>query len=260
MKDFTPQKYCKLLSQLTNCGYEFITFSDYCEGKIPQQFVILRHDVDLKPLNSLRFAQLENKMGAKASYYFRAVPESWDENVIREIASMGHEVGYHYESLTTCDGRMEDAFEDFKQNLEALRKLTLVRTICMHGSPRSPYDSKDIWKSYSYRDLGIIGEPYFDVDFSKVFYLTDTGRRWDGYKVSVRDKVEGFQDEWTRQGLTFHHTDDIIHALQEKSLPPQIMITTHPQRWNDFGTEWIKELVLQNAKNMVKRVLVSRQH
>ncbi len=37
---------------------------------------------------------------------------------------------------------------------------------------------------------GIIGEPYFDVDFSRVFYLTDTGRRWDGDAVSVRDKVK----------------------------------------------------------------------
>ena len=42
---------------------------------------------------------------------------------------------------------------------------------------------------YDYRDYGIIAEPYFDVDFDEVFYLTDTGRRWDGDSVSVRDKV-----------------------------------------------------------------------
>jgi hypothetical protein len=39
-------------------------------------------------------------------------------------------------------------------------------------------------------DFGIIAEPYFDVDFKEVLYLTDTGRRWDGDEVSVRDKVE----------------------------------------------------------------------
>jgi hypothetical protein len=66
----------------------------------------------------------------------------------------------------------------------------------MHGSPRSKYDSKDIWHKFSYCDLGIIGEPYFDTDFSQVFYLTDTGRRWDGYKVSVRDKIVGHQERW----------------------------------------------------------------
>ena len=60
----------------------------------------------------------------------------------------------------------------------------------MHGSPMSKYDSKDLWKKYNYKDYNLIGEPYFDVNFNEVFYITDTGRRWDGEKVSVRDRVE----------------------------------------------------------------------
>ena len=62
----------------------------------------------------------------------------------------------------------------------------------MHGSPLSKYDNKLLWKYYNYRDFGIIGEPYFDVDFSKVLYLTDTGRRWNGNRVSIRDKISSF--------------------------------------------------------------------
>ncbi len=57
------------------------------------------------------------------------------------------------------------------------------------GSPTSKFDSRDLWKKYDYRDFGIIGEPYFDIDFSKVLYLSDTGRRWDGDKFNVRDRV-----------------------------------------------------------------------
>lgn len=247
------------MSQLKNCGYEFITYADYCDGKLPLRFVILRHDVDLKPQNSLEVAKDEKNIGAKASYYFRAVPESWDDRIIREIHQMGHEVGYHYESLTTCHGDVPQAFDDFKKNLEQLRKLVPVSTICMHGSPRSPYDSKDIWKQYDYRSLNIIGEPYLSTDFSKMLYLTDTGRRWDGYKVSVRDKIEGYQEEWNAKGWSFHSTDDIITALQENRLPNCIMITTHPQRWFDFGIGWVKELMLQNAKNIVKAVIVNRK-
>ena len=59
-----------------------------------------------------------------------------------------------------------------------------------HGSPRSRWDNQKIWQKYDYKKLGIIGEPYFDIDYNQVFYLTDTGRRWDGWKVSVRDKNE----------------------------------------------------------------------
>ena len=257
--DFTRKKYRELVSQLKNSGYEFITYQQYCEGNLPQRFVILRHDVDLKPKNSLAVAQDEAVLGAKASYYFRAVPESWDEAIIKAIAAMGHEVGYHYESLTTCNGDIHKAFDDFKKNLERLRALVPVNTICMHGSPRSPYDSKDIWKQYDYRSLGIIGEPYLNTDFSKMLYLTDTGRRWDGYKVSVRDKIEGYQEEWNAKGWVFHSTNDIIIALQGDKLPNQLMITTHPQRWFDFGFNWMKEYVMQNLKNMVKAVIVKKQ-
>lgn len=256
--DFTRKKYKALLTRLKESGYQFITYSDYCKGHRPERFAILRHDVDLLPYNSLATAKIESKMGVPAVYYFRAVPESWDESVIRQIAGMGHEVGYHYESLTTCHGEMVPAYHDFRKNLEALRKLTTVETICMHGSPRSPYDSKDIWKKYDFETLDIVGEPYLTTDFSKMLYLTDTGRRWDGYKVSVRDKIEGFQDEWNAKGWAFHSTDDIIKALQENRLPNQLMITTHPQRWNDFGFGWMKELLMQNIKNIVKAFIVRR--
>lgn len=254
--DFTRQKYRELISQLKKSGYEFITYADYCGGKLPQRFVILRHDVDLKSLNSFGVAWDEKKIGAKATYYFRAVPESWDDEVIQVIYQFGHEIGYHYESLTICKGDVQKAFGDFTKNLEKLRKLAPVSTICMHGSPRSPYDSKDIWKQYDYKDLGIIGEPYLTTDFSKVLYLTDTGRRWDGYKVSVRDKIKGYQEEWNQKGWSFHSTDDIIRALQENKLPDQLMITTHPQRWNDFGVVWVKEYLMQNVKNLVKAILI----
>lgn len=215
--------------------------------------VILRHDVDKRPGNSLRIARMEAEEGWKAVYYFRAVPCSWDETVIREIAALGHEIGYHYECLTSCHGDLEAAWADFQKNLSALRKLAPVRSICMHGSPRSPWDSRDLWKHYDYKALGIETEPYLDTDFSTTFYLTDTGRRWDGWKASVRDKIPHWQEVWEKQGLVYHTTRDILRAAGEGSLPQQLMLTTHPQRWEPFGLRWMEEFLLQRAKNLVKR-------
>ena len=242
--DFTLNKYAQLLQGLKSYGF---------------QSLILRHDVDLRPGNSLRTAKMEVEKGLKGIYYFRAVPQSWDEAIISEIASLGHEIGYHYESLTTCNGDVNKAYEDFCKNLEALRKLVPVRSICMHGSPRSPYDSKDIWKKYDYHALGIDNEPYLDTNFSKTFYITDTGRRWDGYKVSVRDKIPQYQDLWTAQGLVFHSTDDILKALAGGFFPRDVMFTIHPQRWNPAGLAWCKELLMQNAKNVLKRIIIKNQ-
>ncbi len=256
--DFTRKKYRKLLGFLIDKGYSAITFADYMQKTRPTRFVILRHDVDLKPKNSLATARIEASLGIKASYYFRAVPESWDDAVIKEIASMGHEIGYHYESLATCNGDINAALRDFEINLGKLQQLAPVYTICMHGSPRSKWDNKDLWKNKSYREYGILGEPYFDVDFSDVFYLTDTGRQWDGYKVSVRDKIPVHQDRWCSEGLVYHSTNDIIHSLNSGSLPHHIMMTTHPQRWDDNILFWTKEFVLQKAKNLVKRLIINQ--
>jgi hypothetical protein len=248
MMDFTLKKYKELLSALISAGYSFQSFEEFLkEPKVKS--IVLRHDVDLLPFNSLAFAQVQNEANVKGVYYFRAVPESWNENVIKEIAELGHEIGYHYECLTTTKGDLKMGIEDFEKNLKALRQLAPVSTICMHGSPMSPYDSKDLWKQYNYRDFGIIGEPYFDVDFKKMFYLTDTGRKWDGDKVSVRDKVNsGFN-------LRFHATDEIITAANHGQLPDQIMFTFHPQRWNDNIFMWGKELVMQNIKNLIKKYI-----
>jgi len=134
----------------------------------------------------------------------------------------------------------------------------------MHGSPRSPWDSKDIWKKYDYRQLGIDYEPYFDTDFSKTLYLTDTGRRWDGHHVSVRDKIPVFQEKWEMEGLSFHSTDDIIKQLKDRDSRLcqsgyEILMTTHPQRWNPFGWQYVKEQSLQSIKNIVKRYVIKRK-
>lgn len=256
--DFTRKKYTELLVELKKAGYRFKTYSEYCLEKPTGRFVVVRHDVDLRPDYSLATAKIEHGLGVRAVYYFRAVPESWDENIIKEIASLGHEIGYHYESLTTCNGDVEAAYIDFCDNLRRLRGLAEVKTICMHGSPKSPYDSKDIWKKHSFKELSIIGEPYLTTDFSTMLYLTDTGRRWDGYKVSVRDKVAGYQEQWCREGYSYHATNEIIGDLQQKLLPEQLMLTTHPQRWMNFGLGWLKELALQNAKNVVKSWIVRK--
>ena len=65
-----------------------------------EKVVILRHDVDCFPGNALVIASIEEEAGIKASYYFRIVEESYDENIIKQIAEMGHGIGYHYENLS----------------------------------------------------------------------------------------------------------------------------------------------------------------
>ena len=256
MADFTQKKYRNLLHALMGQGFRFQTFLEYLTNPAPK-CIILRHDVDKRPQNSLMLAQIESGLGIQGTYNFRARPCSWDEEIIREIAAMDHEIGYHYEEMATYKGDLQKAFEAFKENLAKLRKLAPVSTVCMHGSPRSRYDSRDLWKTYNYKELEISGEPYFDVDFKQVLYLTDTGRRWDGHKVSVRDRVDDSQyQKLMEKGIRIHSTQDIIKAAEGGVLPDSIMFTIHPQRWHKNPILWMNELIAQNLKNVAKRALL----
>jgi hypothetical protein len=117
----------------------------------------------------------------------------------------------------------------------------------MHGRSLSRHDNRELWKTYNYRDLGILAEPYFVVDYSQVFYITDTGRKWNNETSNLRDKVKSGFD------IPIKSTGHLIRLAQENKLPDKIMINTHPQRWEDRRLPWIKEMVWQNVKNMVKR-------
>ncbi|MDD3563529.1 MAG: hypothetical protein PHR32_07640 [Candidatus Cloacimonetes bacterium] len=251
MKDFTVKMYSDLLDALIGAGYAFQTFREYLKEPL-ERVVILRHDVDKRPENSLMFAEIEHAKKLKASYFFRVVSQSLQPDKLLAIARMGHEIGYHYEDMDLAKGDLEKALESFVHNLGLLRKLAQIDTICMHGSPLSKHDNKELWRHYDYRQYGILGEPYFDLDYSKIFYITDTGRKWNNKEASIRDKVDSpFQIE-------VNSTAHFIELLKSNAMPEQMMINTHPQRWNDGFLAWGTELVLQNSKNVVKKTMARR--
>jgi len=284
--DFTLSTYQRLLKTLQSQGYAFQPLGDFIKNPW-EKVVVLRHDVDKLPQNAFIMAEIEQALSISSSYYFRVVKGVFDESIIQSISDLGHEIGYHYETLDSINGslfslqreklsfdeKLHAAYELFCRELEHFRRLVPISTICMHGSPWSRYSNSLIWDKYDYKKLGIIAEPYFDLDYSRILYLTDTGRRWDGDKVNVRDKVAvrevketkdvGGDAVMTELGLSglntnqaYRSTRDIIQAAESGNLPDQVIINTHPHRWFNLGVGWVKELVFQNAKNLVKAGLI----
>lgn len=256
MMDFTIEKYRELLLALKGAGYELMRYDEYCDGKRFDKFVVLRHDVDKMLKRAKLLAEVECEMGVKSSYYFRErfIVDGVDD--IKYIASLGHEVGYHYEDLVTEKGNVERAYARFVRNIDILREFVDIKTITMHGSPMSSIDSKRMWDVYDYKKLGLIGEPQIDIDWGDMFYITDTGRCWNG--VSRRDRVEICRKEWNKRGWVYRRTDDLIRGVDNGSFPKEVMMTTHPQRWTDDRRNWLKELIVQRVKNSVKKVLWKR--
>jgi len=270
MKDFTLKSYSILVQQLIKSNYTFQTMEDFIEKPLDRA-IIMRHDVDRKPQNALRMAKLEKELAVKATYYFRTISQTFKPEIIKEIAKMGHEIGYHYENL--CDAEVqiknlklknknsdkykqtlfELAIKDFTNNLTKLRRITQINNIAMHGRPMGKWDNRDLWKKFDYKKYGISSEPYFDINFNKVQYITDAGRSWNNAAINLRDKVDSpFMND-------FKHTDNIIEALAGDKLSNQIMINIHPEHWADSSLEWWKIWIIRKVKNTVKRVVIKRK-
>ncbi len=247
MKDLTLKIYKRLIKSLKDNGYIFTTDINILHKN---KSIMMRHDVDSWPINALKMARMERELGVKSIYYFRKKRISLNIGYLKQIADLGHEIGYHYEDLCDTRGNINKAFIRFTENLAFLRKLVSIKSIAMHGRPLSKWDSKDIWKKYNYKELNIDFEPYLDIDYTKVAYLTDTGGCWDGGKYSVRDNVSSIFD------IPAHSTEQLIGLINNNKLPNNILINVHPARWNDNMINWlIRKYVLTLPKLQAKKIL-----
>lgn len=246
----------ELMQTFKSAGYQFITFAEWCEKRtdLPQKFIILRHDIDKNPKNALKVAHLDHQIGIQSTFYWLASSPVYRPSIIKKVFALGHEIGYHYRDWVDAGGNPEMALKLFDFNLRKLRDLVPVKTIAMDGCPWSSFDNRDLWKDNDYKAFGIIGEPYIDLfgahgaeTNSDVYYMTDTGRMWDGEQYSVRDKVNDLQIN------DYHSTKELIAGVLSAQLPNRIMITTHPQRWTDNWIDWTIERVMQWLKNHIKK-------
>jgi len=227
---------------MTLCSY-------LSERTIGERVCILRHDVDRKPRNALMMAKLESLIGVRSTYYFR-YPYTFHPDIIRNIARLGHEIGYHYETLAKTGGDQEKAIRLFEQELMEFRTIEDVRTICMHGSPLSKYDNRDLWEDEDLSRFGIIGEAYLSV--KDVSYFSDTGRSWNS-KNNIRDflSVNG------KDSININTTDELISLTKQRGLKG-FYILTHPERWAsskfDWGHSYLKDCIFNIGKRALKRV------
>jgi len=259
--DFTLKRYSELIDALKAAGYRFSSFEDFMLHP-GGRTIVLRHDVDRFPARALEMAELENARSVKGSYHFRVYGDSFDPGIIKTIASLGHEIAYHYEDLSRVAGNksnpedwVKEALHNFDSNLKSLRSYYPVKVISMHGDPSQSYDNRDLWDHFNYKSLGLLCEPYLDIDYTSVLYLTDTGRRWDADSTNIRDKIPVRGGRLLSEEYNFKTTAEIILKVKSGTFPAMAILSSHPQRWSDNRWIWLQELVWQNTKNAVKYLL-----
>ncbi len=275
--DFTYATYRDLLEAGLTAGYEFLTVAEYLRRRpddterpestpspgtasgrpkadggdaLPEQFVLLRHDVDRKPENALAMARLEAEHGIHGTYYVRTIGKTFKPGLIRRIEDLGHEVGYHFEDLDRADGDQEAALDSFRTELAKLRRIVDVETVCMHGNPLTPHDNRDLLKGADVADFDLLGEAYLSADFTDLTYFSDTGRTWRDGPLKIKDHTMGEGEKDVQVDTTF----ELIGLLLREEVD-HAYVLVHPNRWAGSYPEFVSEHAKDTAVNVVKRGL-----
>lgn len=246
--DFTIHKFRRLCEAIAGT-YSTVTMTEYMDNQHPDRFALMRHDVDRMSGHALETARIEHELGIRATYYFRSTRSVFRPDIMRQISGMGHEIGYHYETLSEANGDPDKAIELFRSHLDKFRTVCDVRTICMHGRPLSKYDNRDLWNINDFRDFGITGEAYLSVG-DELNYFSDTGRGWSN-RNSLRDFIAG-----KTQKFTIDTTDDLIGLIESKEAD-NFYVLTHPERWSLSAVEWMLYFGVDMAINIGKKVIAT---
>jgi hypothetical protein len=249
MRDFTLASYLSIIDAGLAAGYRTFTVAQWYEQptSAPETALVLRHDVDRRPQNALAMARDEATRGVSATYYFRIVPSAFDEDIVKTVADLGHEVGYHYEDFYLADYEPKRAIALFEEHLSRLRAIAPVSTIAMHGSPLARFNNMKLWE-YEQFEKYDLRDCVLSYDWTSFVFLTDTGRTFGETKANLRDTIQAN----TAEGVS--SSQDVVDYLRSRG-HPRIQLSTHPERWNDALLPWIRQAAIDIAANGIKRVL-----
>jgi hypothetical protein len=165
------------------------------------------------------------------------------------VRALGHDVGYHYETLSRARGDVAQALALFAHDLARFREHVPVRVASMHGSPLSRWDNRGLWDHARPADFGLAGEVYRDVDYADVAYFSDTGRTWHPTRHNVRDHVG-------HAAAAVADTTDELIALVASPRLPRLCLLAHPDRWSASTVGWAARAARDAVENAVKDVVL----
>lgn len=261
---FYYENWDQFCSRLTKTAVECVRACDVSVRHLNHQFVVLKHDVESKPSKALKLAQIEHKHGIRGSYYVQAylLDEAKDLKVLKEIASLGHELSYHYDVLDASSGDLEKANIDFQSKLEKFKQSGFeLTTVCQHGNPvknrvgyssnRDFFRNENIALQYNYMTDIVVN--FKEKKLVSYLYVSDAGYKWNIISdPENNDRVKGLPD------IVLKSFDDILSEVKKGN---SLIVSTHPHRWEKhriiiFLNIWLFKLVRIVFKTLSQNKLI----
>ncbi|MDA7686222.1 hypothetical protein N8754_01510 [Candidatus Pelagibacter sp.] len=233
--------YKKFLIHGLNNGYKFCSVFDSIEelNKKTNKLICLRHDVDEISPGTLKIAKVENELGLTSTYYFRC--STIQKKVIDEIKLMGHEVSYHYETISeyiienniksinefSTKNYLIPCQELLKKKLDKFRRKYNVecKTICSHGARENSIFKKSNATLFDdIKNLKDILE--IDLECYDKNYLS----HWNAY----------VSDCPVEYNSGFRYGEDPYFLINKKN---RFIFLSHPNHWSFSFGKRIKRII-----------------
>lgn len=226
---FTYENYRGLLRACERARRTITTVTAWLEHREVEasRFIVVRHDVDRWTAQAVRMAQFEHSLGISATYYFRSSRTGrFPVDAVRRIHELGHECGYHYETLSHYAGNRARALDAFETNLAKFREISPCTTVSAHGAPLSRHDNLTLLANEDPARFGLAGDAVHGFRGCPVVYFTDSGGAWNA--SSRRNFRDRFFDQADGVALPTSGQDFERELVESPSL---VYLTTHPERW-----------------------------
>ena len=219
---FTLENYPMMVELALTRGFKFDFYKDDYDWS--KKIILWRHDVEFSPYIALEMAKIEAKLGVKATYFFQTHAETYNlferavSDIALEVASLGHEIGLHFDShywnikdieaLESCIGKDARYFED-----------------CLEIRPRvfSFHCTDDFIKSCGAHDYGGLMNVYSDFFKTKFAYCADSTGFWRYERLEDRLQDEAIKclqvlthdAMWSREVLSPRKR--VLAAIEERA-------------------------------------------
>lgn len=171
--EFTHQWYRALLTQLRKDA-EFSTFTD----PLTDGDVVLRHDIDLSVDKAVQMAHLESDMEIQSTYFVLVSSPLYNPldrehaAMIREIESLGHEIGLHFDTHTYWETKpsTRSILKRIREEQSTLSALTesSPTTVSFHRPPDWVLN----------RQFPGFQSAYATEYVNEINYVADSSQRW----------------------------------------------------------------------------------
>ena len=122
---FTYSHFKECINLGKKLGFSFYSMHDYLKERPKDNFIVMRHDVDLSLKHALIMAKTEKYLGVKSTYFIRNTGiynPFYGKNleIIRQISKLGHEIGIHCDSGKLTSKDFKSLFLNQKKDFELL--------------------------------------------------------------------------------------------------------------------------------------------